>query len=199
MIKKMTCLIIVIAMLFSNVLAFENNINCDSNIETSYSSQIANDFSISIRDNGNLREVRVTDLSNGEKSYAVYEKSTDKLTLNGENVDFVKVDDDINNYTLYANQSRELLKQRTIKINVAGMSASAIVAAIVAAAGGGIVISVLTTMITAALSDNLIQDYVSVKVYSYWDPSTINQSRPKFWREFEIYAGPNCDKFLGRI
>ena len=34
---------------------------------------------------------------------------------------------------------------------------------------------------------------------NYWDPSTINQSRPKFWREFEIYAGPNFDKFLARI
>lgn len=199
MIKKTTCLIMVISMLFSNVLAFENNINCDSNIETFDSREIANDFSISIKDNGNLREVRVIDLSNGEKSYAIYEKSTDKLTLNGEILDFVKVDDDINDYISYAKQSRELLGQSSFKINVAGMSASAIVAAIIAAAGGGIAVSALSSVITAALSDNLIQGYVSVKVYSYWDPSTINQSRPKFWREFEIYAGPNFDKFLARI
>ena len=89
--------------------------------------------------------------------------------------------------------------QTTFKINVKGVSASAIVGAIVAATGGGIPITVLSSVITSALADNLIQGYVSVKVYSYWDPSTINQSRPKFWREFEIYAGPNFDRFLARI
>ena len=88
--------------------------------------------------------------------------------------------------------------QTTFKINVKGVSASAIVGAIVAATGGGIPITVLSSVITSALADNLIQGYVSVKVYSYWDPSTINQSRLKFC-EFEIYAGPNFDRFLARI
>ncbi len=149
---------------------------------------------LDIKEDSISRRVIVVD-KYGNQSIAVYSKLTNTLTVDGRVIEISSSNNDEENITNYS-KGYEYVKTNVYRINVAGMTVAGIVAAIVASAGAGVAISVLSSVITSFLSDIVIRKYVSIKVHYYWDPSNINQPRPRYITKTELYSGYDFNRLL---
>lgn len=192
-IKLVTSLIVMFALIFSSnsALAVGFNIVNDSKQFT------LNGYDVEIKEDMLTKKVIVK--NGNEQSVAVFNKTSKTLLVDNENVNVDKLSVGFENHPHIQLAESELLHVNEYRINIAGMSVGAIVAAIVATLTTSVAASVLASIITSALADNAIKRYISIREYTYWDPSTINQQRPRFWTVVKIYSGYNFDKLLVSI